>query len=440
MFNSFNFLADGSFNLLSFIVALSVIVFIHEFGHYIVGRWCGIKAEVFSIGFGPVIFSTTDKHGTQWQVALLPLGGFVKFLKENESSKLVKSAKVDPLVINNTFDDASLLFRSLTVLAGPIANFILSFCILISFIIINGVPAKQVLVDQVYDYPFMDQKLLSGDRIISVDGLETPTAVSFYNLAGKYNFNNKVNYLIERDGLIKEIKGPHPFPSIIGFVALQSAAFEAGLKSGDLILAVNGSDIFNFSQLQKIVTETSNYPIGLEIWRDGKIYNIFVTPRITDYPKKGGGFIKRKLIGITSGSFFEIQRVKIDLLEASKLSVLQIFSIISSSLNGINNILIGAISTCNLQGPIGIASTAGDAAQQGIGTFLRIIAVLSTAIGMLNLFPIPMLDGGHLVVYGVEAITRKQPSEVIMKIMTFIGIFILLSLMITAISSDLFCP
>jgi len=440
MSDSFNFLAAGSFNLLSFIVALSVIVFIHEFGHYIVGRWCGIKAEVFSIGFGPVIFSTTDKHGTQWQIALLPLGGFVKFLKENESSKLVKSPANNVINNDNTFDGASLLSRSLTVLAGPVANFILSFCILISFIIINGVPAHQVIIDKVFAYPFMNQKLLSGDRIVSLDGLETPTAASFYELAGKYKFNKNVDYLIERDGTIKEIKGPHPFPAIVGSVALQSAAFEAGLKSGDLILSANANDIFNFTQLQKIVKETSAYPINLEVWRDGQVYNILVTPRIIDYPKKGGGFVKRKLIGITSGTFFEIQRVKINLFEASKFSVQQILSIILSSLDGIKNILIGAISTCNLQGPIGIASTAGDAAQQGIGTFLRIIAVLSTAIGMLNLFPIPMLDGGHLVFYGFEAVTKKPPSEKIMKTMTLIGIFILLSLMIIAISSDLFCP
>ena len=440
MSDSFNFLAAGSFNLLSFIVALSVIVFIHEFGHYIVGRWCGIKAEVFSIGFGPVIFSTTDKHGTQWQIALLPLGGFVKFLKENESSKLVKSPANNGINNDNTFDGASLLSRSLTVLAGPVANFILSFCILISFIIINGVPAHQVIIDKVFAYPFMKQQLLSGDRIVSLDGLKTPTAASFYDLAGKYKFNKNVDYLIERDGTIKEITGPHPFPAIVGSVALQSAAFEAGLKSGDLILSANANDIFNFTQLQQIVKETSAYPINLEVWRDGQVYNILVTPRIIDYPKKGGGFVKRKLIGITSGTFFEIQRVKINLFEASKFSVQQILSIILSSLDGIKNILIGAISTCNLQGPIGIASTAGDAAQQGIGTFLRIIAVLSTAIGMLNLFPIPMLDGGHLVFYGFEAVTKKPPSEKIMKTMTLIGIFILLSLMIIAISSDLFCP
>ena len=252
--------------------------------------------------------------------------------------------------------------------------------------------------------------------------------------------NKNVDYLIERDGTIKEITGPHPFPAIVGSVALQSAAFEAGLKSGDLILAANANDIFNFTQLQKIVKETSAYPINLEVWRDGQVYNILVTPRIIDYPIKGGGFVKRKLIGITSGTFFEIQRVKINLFEASKFSVQQILSIVLSSLDGIKNILIGSISTCNLQGPIGIASTAGDAAQQGIGTFLRIIAVLSTAIGMLNLFPIPMLDGGHLVFYGFEAVTKKPPSEKIMKTMTLIGIFILLSLMIIAISSDLFCP
>ena len=129
-----------------------------------------------------------------------------------------------------------------------------------------------------------------------------------------------------------------------------------------------------------------------------------------------------------------------NIFEASKIAISQIVSIITGSLNGIKNILIGAISTCNLQGPIGIASTAGEAAQKGISSFIWIIAILSTAIGMLNLFPIPMLDGGHLLFFGIEAITRKKPPEKLIRGFNFLGIFVLTLLMLTAISSDLFCP
>ncbi|MDG2097976.1 MAG: site-2 protease family protein, partial [Paracoccaceae bacterium] len=131
MSESLAFLANGSFSLLSFIVALSIIVFIHEFGHYIVGRWCGIKAEVFSIGFGPVLISRNDKHGTMWQIALLPLGGFVKFSREETNSQVNNENFTNLNNKSHTFDGASVLARTLTVLAGPFANFILTFLILI---------------------------------------------------------------------------------------------------------------------------------------------------------------------------------------------------------------------------------------------------------------------------------------------------------------------
>jgi len=433
-------LANGSYSLVSFIVALSIIVFIHEFGHYIVGRWCGIKAEVFSIGFGPVLMSRNDKHGTVWQIALLPLGGFVKFSREETISQFNNENYTNLNNKGHTFDGASVLSRSLTVLAGPFANFVLTFSILIVFVLINGVSSEEVQIEKINEYPFVDQSLRVNDTILSVNDQFTPDMNAFYGLLNDHSLEKEVEYTVERDGIEQTVIGPHPFPPIIGSVSLRSAASASGLKQGDLILKVNETKIFSFLQLQRVVIDTNNYPLMLNIWRNGEVFDIFVTPKVVDYPDSNGGFVKRKLIGISGGLFFEFKNKKANLFEASRIAVVQIISIISSSLNGIKNILIGAISTCNLQGPIGIASTAGEAAQQGLASFIWIIAVLSTAIGMLNLFPIPMLDGGHLVFFGIEAITRKKPTEKLIRGLTFFGLGLLLALMLTAISSDLFCP
>lgn len=433
MSESFNFLASGSFGLLSFVVALSIIVFIHEFGHYIIGRWCGIKAEVFSIGFGPVLVSKTDKQGTKWQIALLPLGGFVKFLKDEDvSGDLYKSF--------GTFDGASVLSRILTVLAGPMANFILSFVILVIFVLVNGISSDKIQIKRIIDYPFENQNLIENDKILSVNGEVVNNLTDYYKLLEVPLLKNDVTYTVERSGKVLMVTGPHPFPAIVGSVSLRSAASASGLMKGDLILEVNETQIFRFSQLQSYVADTNDYPLNLKIWRDGKILQISVTPKIVDYPDSSGKFVQRKLIGITGGSFFELKRENANVFEAANIAISQIISIISGSLNGLKNIIIGAISTCNLQGPIGIASTTSEAAQQGLASFVWIIAVLSTAIGLLNLFPIPMLDGGHLIFFGIEALTGRKPTEKIIQAMSIFGILILFGLMSIALSSDLFCP
>ncbi len=434
------FLVNGSYSLVSFIVALSIIVFIHEFGHYIVGRWCGINAEVFSIGFGPVLISRKDKHGTIWQIALLPLGGFVKFSKDETNYQVTNKNFANLNNKGHTFDGASVLARTLTVLAGPFANFILTFLILIFFVQINGVSSEKIQIDKINEYPFFENNLRANDTILSVNGYFTPDLNAFYGLLSDHSFEKEVKYLVERDGVELNVLGPHPFQAIIGSVSLRSAASTSGLKKGDLIIKVNGSEIFSFLQLQRVVIDTDDYPLKLNIWREGKVFDVLVTPKVVDYPDSNGGFVKRKLIGITGGFFFEFKKEKADLFEASRIAINQMISIILGSFNGIKNILIGAISTCNLQGPIGIASTAGEAAQQGIASFIWIIAVLSTAIGMLNLFPIPMLDGGHLVFFGIEVLTRKKPTEKLVRGLSLFGLGLLLALMLTAISSDLFCP
>ena len=161
------FLVNGSYSLISFIVALSIIVFIHEFGHYIVGRWCGINAEVFSIGFGPVLISRKDKHGTIWQIALLPLGGFVKFSRDETHYQVTNENFANLNNKGHTFDGASVLARTLTVLAGPFANFILTFLILIFFVQINGVSSEKIQINKINKYPFFEHNLRANDTILS---------------------------------------------------------------------------------------------------------------------------------------------------------------------------------------------------------------------------------------------------------------------------------
>ena len=272
MFDSLNLIADASVNIFSFIVALSIIVFIHEYGHYIVGKWCGIKAEIFSIGFGPVIFSRIDRFGTKWQIAALPLGGFVKFIRDDESLNFDKENREAEFVQTRSFDTAPILARALTVLAGPIANFILSFLILISFLLINGMPSNNVILSYVKDHPVVLNPLLPNDEIISINGYETPTLNSFYALVKNEYLKETVNYTIKRNGLVKEMSGPNPFPALIDNVTLRSSAFNAGLKSGDVIQEINGFKIYKFTQLQDLVTSIENYPINLKVWRGGPLH------------------------------------------------------------------------------------------------------------------------------------------------------------------------
>ena len=287
-----------------------------------------------------------------WQIALLPLGGFVKFFRE-EGHSAPDYEKNDKLFnFSGSFEEASVLSRALTVLAGPLANFILTFVILVFFIIINGVPSDKIRINKIIDYPFETQNFRTNDKIISINGHPVSDLKSFYELSSDISLKNIVRYSVERNGSVESVFGPHPFPPVIGSVSLRSAASESGLRKGDLILKVNEFEIFSFLQLQSIVANVEKLPLRLKIWRDGKLFDISVIPKLVDYPDSNGSFTKRRLIGISGGTLFEFSREIPSLFNASKIAINQIVSIITGSLNGIKNILLGAISTCNLQGPV----------------------------------------------------------------------------------------
>ncbi|MEO0358416.1 MAG: RIP metalloprotease RseP, partial [Pseudomonadota bacterium] len=237
-----------------------------------------------------------------------------------------------------------------------------------------------------------------------------------------------------------DVTGPYPYPAFAFGVNPQSAAIDAGLSAGDVILSVNGTDVISFSDLQHVVARAEGSALTLDIWRDGVAFSTQLSPRKVDIPRPDGGFDQRWLIGITGGLFFEPETETLGPWPAVTAATQRTGDIIQSSLSGLWHILTGAISTCNLSGPVTIAETSGQMATMGTITFLSFIAVLSTAIGLMNLFPIPMLDGGHLVFYAYEAVTGRTPSDRAYQVLMVAGFSLVMTLMTFALITDIFCP
>lgn len=427
--------------ILVFIIALSVIVAVHEYGHYIVGRWSGIHAEVFSIGFGPVLWSGVDRRGTRWQIAALPLGGYVKFLGDANAASV--GADGDVPMARNTMLGAPLWARAATVAAGPVFNFILSFIVFAGILMSMGQPITPLTVSNLPDWPEVrGMELQPGDKVLAVNGVALDYPDGFGAALAEIASDEAFVYTVERDGARLDVAGPHPTPSLAQAVTPRSAADDAGIQIGDVVLSMNGQAVYSFADMVEMVDATGAEPIALEIWRDGETLQKVITPRLLATRQADGSMADELKLGIGNGGlFFEPQTSAVGVFEALRLGITQVWYIITQSLSGLWYMITGAISTCNLSGPVGIAETAGSMANQGLVSFITFIAVLSTAVGLLNLFPIPILDGGHLVFHAWEAVTGKPPSDGALRILMAGGLAIIGTLMLFAIANDLFlCP
>ncbi len=434
--------------LLAFVVALSIIVAIHEYGHYIVGRWCGIKADVFSLGFGPVIWARDDRHGTRWQVAALPFGGYVKFMGDANAASGTPSeevAEMPPEMKRRTMLGAPLWARALTVAAGPVFNFILSIAVFACVMMLQGRVAEPLAVGELKPLPVEGVTLAPGDELIRVAGQPVPEFGSededaFQDFMEALPKQALLEYEVRRDGQIRTVQGPYPMPPIVMQLAPQSAAYDIDMRQGDVIVAVEGEPIVAFDQLKDVVESSDGRALQLKVWRDGELLDFALAPRRVDEPQDEGGFKTQWRIGIAGGLAFEPATESLGPLAALRDGVAQTWRVVSGSVSGLYHMITGAISSCNMSGPIGIAEVSGAMASQGVDSFFWFIAVLSTAVGLLNLFPIPVLDGGHLVFYAYEAVVRRPPSEKALRVMMSVGLLLVLSLMVFALGNDLFCP
>ncbi len=424
---------------LSFIAALLVIVAVHEFGHYIIGRWCGIQAEVFSLGFGPKLMSRVDKHGTRWQIAVLPFGGYVRFLGDSDASSRPDASGMAGLSAEerrHSMHGAPLWARSATVIAGPAFNIALTLLLFFGTILYTGVAVDEPVIGSLRALPSEQQNLQVGDRILALNGTETPDLTTFFKVADKLGPLPTVAYEIQRGAARLTVQASHPLPPVAAAVYPDSAALDAGLQAGDVIITAAGQPIATFAQLPALVEATAGQPIPLTVWRDGKTFDLSLTPRRRDLPTADGGFETRWLIGLSGGALFDPQIREPGLGEAAKLSWNQSWYMLKTTISGIAHIATGKISTCNLSGPIGMGKVAGAAAREGFTAFLRIVAIFSLSIGILNLFPIPVLDGGHLVFHIWEATTGRQPNPRVMQVLMSVGLFLLIALMAFATSRD----
>jgi regulator of sigma E protease len=437
----FSAIGGTAWTVFFFIVALSIIVFVHEYGHYIVGRWSGIHAEVFSIGFGPVLWKRRDRRGTQWQVAAIPFGGYVKFLGDADASS-VRQADVSGLTPSerrHTMAGAPLWARSATVLAGPVANFILTFVLLAGILLVIGVPREEPTVGALRAVPGAGEWLREGDVILALDGIATPDRETFGEVVGDLPAKPTIDYRVRRGGDELTVSGPHPFAPVVGQVIIRSAAMDAGLQAGDVILRAGGQDVAVFSQLPDIVAASKGEPVPLTIWRDGQTFDLTLTPRIRTVEDENGAFVERYQIGIVAGLVFEPAMRRTGPWETVRLAANQMWDMTTTTFAGLGHMISGAISSCNLSGAIGMAETMGDAARNGVESFIGMMAVLSLGVGILNLFPIPVLDGGHLVFHAYEAVFRRPPSERALRVLMSVGLTLVLGLMIFALSRDLTC-
>lgn len=434
-------LGGTAWTLVFFVIALSVIVFVHEYGHYIVGRWSGIHAEVFSVGFGPVLFSRTDQRGTKWQFAAIPFGGYVKFLGDADATSVqrAETAGLTSTERRHTMSGAPLWARSATIAAGPVFNFILTFFLLVGLALTLGTPREEPSVGAMRAFPFEGPTLTPGDVILAVNGQTTPDWESFNTVTDALKGQAALSYTVRRGTDEIVVGGPHPQAPVIGEVQIRSAAMDAGIQEGDIILKAGGQDVRYFDELPEIVAASKGEPVDLTVWRNGESFDLSLAPRIRTVDDGNGGFTERYLLGLYSGMFFEPAVRSVGPWEAATGAASSMWLMTTTTFSGLSHMIQGAISSCNLSGAIGMAETAGDAARNGVESFIGMLAILSFGVGLLNLFPIPILDGGHLVFHAYEAVTGRAPSDRALRVLMTIGLSLVLTIMLFGLSRDLMC-
>lgn len=447
---------DFLHTVFSLIVTLGILITFHEFGHFWVARLCGVKVLRFSVGFGKPLFSWHDKKGTEYVIAALPLGGYVKMLDEREG-------EVPEELANQSFNRKSVGQRFAIVAAGPLANFLLAI-VAYWFIFVVGTQVPAPLVGQVeQSTPAALAGLKQGDEILSINGKTTPSWQEVgLSLLGHMGETTRITLTVrnEQDSYQRDLslpltdflagqEQPDPFTSlgiqpwrpamapILGSIQPTGAAQAAGLQAGDKILAVNDLAITSWAALVEQLQAHPNQQLLLLIERNQQRLELAVTPGVRQQEDgREVGFI---------GAGVQMPEWPVELLRDQRFGPVD--SLVRASqktvemswltLNSIGKMVTGLISPKNLSGPITIARVASDSARSGWESYISFLAYISISLGILNLLPIPVLDGGHLFFYALEAIRRKPVAERIQEAATRVGVLMLGSLMLLAFYFDL---
>lgn len=359
-------------NVILFLLVLTLVVFIHELGHFLVARWCGVVVKAFSIGFGPEIFGFYDRHGTRWRFAWIPLGGYVKFMDDVDAASRPSPEALQRMTVEerkSSFHGKPVWQRAAVVAAGPIANFLLAIAI----------------------YAALNMAV----------GIRT-------------------------------------MPAFVEGVVPDSPAAKAGFQPGDKIVAIDNSPVESFDDLQRIVAPNAGNELTFSVERGGQVLPLKVTPAMDEKRDPFGRTFKRGLIGIQrSNAPDKWQTRHVGFFDAIGRGAKETWSNITATLAGLGDMISGRQSSEQMGGPILMAEVTGKVAGLGFEPLMRWIALISANIGFLNLLPIPVLDGGHLLFYGIEAVRRKPLSDRLQALGYQIGLALIIGLMIFVNFNDL---
>ena len=355
-----------------FLFVLTIVVFFHELGHFLMARWCGIKVLTFSIGFGPEIVGFNDRYGTRWKISAVPLGGYVKFFGDENAASVpdhAAAAAMTEAEKKDSFVFQPVRSRAAVVAAGPIANFVLAIAIFAIIFMIVGKQTTSARVDTVQP---------------------------------------------------------------------GSAAQVAGFQPGDLVLTINGEKIESFSDMQRIVSVSAGEPLSIEVERGNAQITLKAVPQLKELKDNFGNAHRLGVLGISrSMAPGDIKTEKAGPMRAIVMGAQETWFVVDRTLSYISGVFTGREAADQLGGPIRIAQVSGQVATAGFAALFHLTAVLSVSIGLLNLFPIPLLDGGHLLFYVIETIRGRPLSERAQELGFRIGLAIVLMLMIFATFNDI---
>ena len=439
-------------SFVAFIVALGVLITVHEFGHFWVARRCGVKVERFSIGFGKALWQRTDRQGTEYVIALIPLGGYVKMLDERVES-------VSAELRHQAFNNKTVLQRASIIAAGPIANFI--FAIFAYWVVfIHGVPGVRPVVGEILNGSVAaEAQITSGMELKAVDGIETPdwdavrmalvgkigdsdatlTVSQFGEEATQQKQLNLREWQFEPDkqdpvvALGIRPRGPQ-IETTLADVQANSPASNAGLQAGDRIVKVDGQPLTQWQTFAAQVRDNPGKNMALDIERNGEPVALSLTPEAKPGNEAEGfaGVIPR-VIPLPDeyktvrqyGPFAAIGEASVKTWQLMKLTV-----------SMLGKLITGDVKLNNLSGPISIAQGAGLSAEYGVIYYLMFLALISVNLGIINLFPLPVLDGGHLLFLAIEKIKGRPVSERVQDFSYRIGSILLVLLMGLALFND----
>jgi regulator of sigma E protease len=439
-----------------FFIALAVVVTIHEFGHFWVARRCGVKVERFSIGFGKALVSWRDKYNTEFVFALLPLGGYVKMVDEREGN-------VEAADLPFSFNRKTVWQRIAVVVAGPVANFLLAI-VFFAIIFLGGERGLAPVVGEVKEGSVASLSGFEpGMEIVAVDGIATSTWTSvsrqllgFIGTTGEIPFtvrykdsNLQYDLGVSVERWLRDDEQPVPLRDLgvsppfelsslsLAAVFEDGAGYAAGLKKGDQLLSINGQTITNINSFVHTVSSSTDEAVTLGVQRNSRELSIEIRPLLIERDGEQVGQLGVQLASRGQYPDELVRTTEYSLLGAVSRGVQETFDTSIFIVKSIGKLIVGDLSPKNLSGPITIAQIAGDSGKSGVDNFIRFVAMFSIMLGVMNLLPIPVLDGGHLMYYLIEVVKGSPVSDRIQIVGYKVGLALVMSLMVVATYNDI---